>query len=176
MTKILTPPPGCFAILDRDGTLIAERNYLSNPDQVELLPGVCEGLRNLMGMGIGLIVATNQSGIGRGYFSQDTLETIHKTLIQILGEEDIRLDAIYYCPHIPAQGCKCRKPKPGMIEQAEKNEGMIPSNSFVIGDNRTDIELGVLVAATTILVKTGYGTTIAKDPMIKPDFIVDGVL
>ena len=127
-------------------------------------------------MGIGLIVATNQSGIGRGYFSQDTLEIIHKALIKLLGEEDIRLDAIYYCPHSPAEKCRCRKPKPGMLEQAEKNEGMIPSNSFVIGDNRTDIELGVLVGATTILVKTGYGTTMAKDPMLKPDFIVDGVL
>ena len=98
-----------FVILDRDGTICAERHYLSRPDQVELLPGAARGLRALRRLDLGLIVVTNQSGIGRGYFGEADLRAVHAQLRRLLAAEQIALDGVYCCPHLPEDECGCRK-------------------------------------------------------------------
>lgn len=162
-----------FVILDRDGTIITERNYLSDYNQVELIPNAASGLKKLKDQGLGLLVITNQAGIGRGYFSLHNLELIHKRMIDLLTIEGVTLDGIYFCPHIPEDNCNCRKPKLGLIEKAAKEHYFDPKASFVIGDKAIDIELGQKMGAQTFLVRTGYGAEVEKQNVVKPDFIVD---
>lgn len=162
-----------FALLDRDGTVIVERHYLSEPSQVELIPGAANGLRQLSGMGLGLVVITNQSAVGRGYFDQAHLDIIHLRLRELLEAEGVQLSGIYSCPHTPEDDCQCRKPRPGLIELGAKELGFDPMASFVIGDKPCDIELGRGVGATTLLVRTGYGVQTAADIATTPDYVVD---
>lgn len=162
-----------FVILDRDGTLIALHHYLTDPEQVELLPGVLEGLRRLRSAGLGLIVITNQSAIGRGYLDEPRLLQIHQRLNELLAEGGIDLDGIYYCPHLPDDACECRKPNSRLLNMAATALHFDPSQSFVIGDNISDIELGRKVGATTFLVRTGYGAQVEKEGTANPDYVVE---
>jgi D-glycero-D-manno-heptose 1,7-bisphosphate phosphatase len=146
-----------FVALDRDGTIIVERQYLSSPEQVELLPGAAPGLRAMREMGLGLVVVTNQSAVGRGYFDMARLEEIHERLRQLLRAEGVELAGIYVCPHAPQDRCACRKPLPGLLLQAARELGFDPAAAVVIGDKPCDIELGRGLGASTILVRTGYG-------------------
>ncbi|NLC70792.1 MAG: HAD family hydrolase [Desulfuromonadaceae bacterium] len=166
-------PKRLFAVLDRDGTIIVERNYLSDPDQIELLPGAARGLRQLMALGLGLLVVTNQSGIGRGFFDFSDLEGIHRRFRELLQEKGIHLQGIYFCPHKPEDNCGCRKPRPGLLELAAKDLDFDPQAAFVIGDKICDIELGRKVGATTFLVRTGYGAQIAEEGAVRADYVVD---
>jgi D-glycero-D-manno-heptose 1,7-bisphosphate phosphatase len=162
-----------FILLDRDGTINVERHYLSDPDQVELIPGVADGLRHLSEMGFGLLVVTNQSAIGRGYFDQSRLDLIHNRLIELLSREGVKLDGIYFCPHTPEDACQCRKPRTALVEAAARDLNFNPEDSFVIGDKPCDIELGQKVGATTILVRTGYGAQFPSNATLLPDFVVE---
>lgn len=162
-----------FVALDRDGTLITERHYLSDPDQVELLPGAAEGLRQLRTIGLGLVVITNQSAIGRGLFDEARLEQIHQRLRELLAAEGVQLDGIYFCPHRPDEDCACRKPRTGLMELAARELGFDPAAAFVIGDKPCDIELGRNVGATTFLVRTGYGAQ--HEGATPADYVVDGL-
>ncbi len=166
-------PKRRFAVLDRDGTIIKECYYLSDPELVELLPGVAAGLRQLRKYGLGLIVVTNQSAIGRGFFDQTRLDSIHRRLGELLADEGIALDGIYVCPHTPQDNCSCRKPRPGLLEVAARELDFDPQECFVIGDKACDIELGQQVQATTFLVRTGYGAQLAVEGTASPDYIVD---
>lgn len=163
-----------FVLLDRDGTIIVERNYLSNPDNIELIPGVADSLKELKDWGLGLVIITNQAGIGRKYFDLATLEKIHQKLTDLLLEKGVVLDDIYFCPHTLEDNCLCRKPKPGIVEKAMKKHNFNPKDCFVIGDNKGDIELGKNIGATTILVRTGYGRQTEKEK-ISPDYVVDSL-
>jgi D-glycero-D-manno-heptose 1,7-bisphosphate phosphatase len=165
------PPGRRFVLLDRDGTINVERNYLDTAEGVELLPGAVEGLRALRALGLGLVVITNQSGLGRGLFSLGTLQAIHARLEALLEEAGVRLDGIYWCPHVPDDGCRCRKPRPGLVHRAARDLGFDPARAFVIGDKRADIELGRGIGATTILVTTGYGAAERLDPAVQPDAV-----
>jgi D-glycero-D-manno-heptose 1,7-bisphosphate phosphatase len=162
-----------FVVMDRDGTLIVERHYLSDLEQVELLPNVAEGLRQLSAMGLGLVVLTNQSAIGRGFFDEARLEQIHQRLRELLAAEGVQLDGIYFCPHLPDDHCECRKPRTGLMERAAKELGFDPAAAFVIGDKPCDVELGQRVGATTFLVRTGYGAQ--HEGATSADYVVDGV-
>ena len=162
-----------FAVLDRDGTINAEREYLSHPDQLELLPGAVEGLRHMRRLGLGLVVITNQSGIGRGYFGWESLDIIHQRLFTLLAAEGIQLDGIYVCPHLPSDGCTCRKPQPELLERAAREHNFNPSEAFVIGDKAIDIDLGQQVGATTLLVRTGYGSQVALQSEKTWDYLAD---
>ena len=144
-------------LLDRDGTLIVEKNYLRDPSDVELIPGAPAALRQLRCLGLSIVLVSNQSGIARGFLDDQTLCQIHERLRVLLADADVALDAIYYCPHLPELGCACRKPEPGMVERAARDLGFDPRNAFVIGDKACDMELGSGVGATTLLVRTGYG-------------------
>ncbi len=143
--------------LDRDGTIIVEKNYLSDPAQVELLDGVAEGLRLLQQQGFPLVVVSNQSGVGRGYFTMDRLKAVNARVDELLKEQAIEISGWYVCPHTPDMACNCRKPRPGMIEAACRDLDLDPRQSFVIGDKRADLDLATAVGARGILVTTGYG-------------------
>lgn len=162
-----------FVLLDRDGTIIVEKNYLSNPDHVELIPGAVKALKEFKKLGLGLVIITNQSGIGRKYFDLDALSKIHRKLTDLLFKGGVVLDDIYFCPHIPEDNCNCRKPKLGLIKKAAKEHNFDPKKCFVIGDKAIDVKLGQKMGATTFLVRTGYGAEIEKENLVKPDFIVD---
>ena len=162
-------------MLDRDGTIIKEKHYLSDPNDLELLPKTAVGLRRLRAMGYGLVVVTNQSPINRGIFSVAQLHLIHQRLRDILHQEGIDLDAIYYCPHTPDDECACRKPADGMILRAARDLQFDPAQSFMIGDKICDLLAGRKVGATTLLVRTGYGAELeAHTPNPSAaDYIVD---
>jgi D-glycero-D-manno-heptose 1,7-bisphosphate phosphatase len=139
-----------YVLLDRDGTLIVERNYLSDPSQIELMPGAVDGLKLLQSRGFGTVIVTNQSGIGRGYFDEVQLEIIHLRLRNLLSIEGITIDGIYYCPHLPDDNCLCRKPQPGLVYRAAAELQFHPGESFVIGDKPCDIEMGRRIRAATV--------------------------
>ena len=151
------PRPAVF--LDRDGTLNREVDYLSNPDQVELIAGVGAGLRALAAAGYALVVVTNQSGVARGYFDEETLAAIHRRLEELLDAEGIRLDGLEWCPHHPDHDgpCTCRKPAPGMLERAAAALDLNLAGSWIVGDAARDLEAGAAVGARGVLVRTGKG-------------------
>lgn len=146
-----------FVILDRDGTIIAERHYLRDPQQVELLPGAAEGIAALNRMGLGVVVVTNQSGVGRGYFDAEALQLVHAQMVRLLAAAGATIEAIYSCPHCPEDDCACRKPKTGLAEKAAAQWGFEARRCWVVGDKPCDIELGRRLGAETFLVRTGYG-------------------
>lgn len=162
-----------FVLIDRDGTLNIDKHYFSDPELLELVPGAAEGLGRLQRLGCGLVVVTNQSGVGRRMLTLVDVDRIHERLREILAAEGVTLDAIYVCPHHPDEGCRCRKPLPGMVEQAVAEFGFDPKQSFVVGDKRIDMELGRAVGATTLLVRTGHGLETAQEPDFVCDYIVD---
>jgi D-glycero-D-manno-heptose 1,7-bisphosphate phosphatase len=163
-----------FVLLDRDGTVNVERHYLAVADGVDLLPNAAAGLRRLRELGFGLVVVTNQSGIGRGYFDQSALDAVHRRLRELLQAEGVVLDGIYCCPHTEQAGCGCRKPRPGLALRAAADLGFDPAESFVIGDRPADIDLGRGLGVPTILVRTGYGAESEK--IVKADFVVGDLL
>jgi len=158
----VTPAAAPAVILDRDGTIVVDRDYLDDPDQLEFLPGAVEGLRLLRERGHRLVVVTNQSGVGRGRFSLSRLEEIHARLLQRLRAAGAEIDAIYYCPHRPEDRCECRKPKPKLVLQAASELGFEPSAAIVIGDKSSDIELGRNLGAKTMLVSESGRTRDGK--------------
>jgi D-glycero-D-manno-heptose 1,7-bisphosphate phosphatase len=169
--RVLQSQQRRFVVLDRDGTIIEERGYLSEPEQVALLPGVGAALRELQQTGFGLVVITNQSGVGRGIFDQAQLEHVHQRLGKLLKREGVHLDGLYVCPHKPDDDCTCRKPKLGLLRKAAEELGFNLANCIVIGDKPCDIEMGYASGAPTFLVRTGYGDRFATAAMA--DFVVD---
>lgn len=164
-----------FVLLDRDGTLIAERHYLARVEDVELLPSSARGLRLLNHAGFGLAVVTNQSGLARGYFDWTALNAIHAHMTRLLANAGVSLAGIFVCPHAPDDGCDCRKPLPGLAHRAAAELHFDPAASFVVGDKPCDIELGRRLGAVTILVRTGYGAHWEREGQ-QADHIVDDVL
>jgi len=144
------------AFLDRDGTLIEERNYLSDPDQAVLLPGVAEGLHALMGLGFRLVVVTNQSGIGRGYFGEADAHAVNARVDERLRAEGVDIAAWYICPHAPEQPCDCRKPSPGMVDQACAAFAVDLPASIMIGDKDIDLQLAANRGLRGFLVTSGH--------------------
>ena len=165
-----------YVILDRDGTVIFERRYLCDPEGVELLPGALEGMRGMAALGLGLVLVTNQAGIGRGYYDEARYERVNERLVSLLAQGGVVLDGVYHCPHAPDQRCDCRKPAPGMVDRAAADLGFDPGQSVVIGDKPCDINLGKAVGATTLLVRTGYGTEVERDRTAQPDHVVDDLV
>jgi D-glycero-D-manno-heptose 1,7-bisphosphate phosphatase len=165
-----------YVLLDRDGTINAERHYLADPDGLALLPNALAGLRRMMELGLGLVVISNQSGVSRGYIEPTALTAIHERLRFLLAEGGVVLDGIYVCPHTDADNCACRKPKPGLVQQAAAQLGFDPGKAFVIGDKACDIDLGRAVGATTLLVRTGYGSQVGAAVEEHADHIVSDLL
>ena len=162
-----------FILLDRDGTINEERNYLSDPSKVQLIAGAAAALRILQDAGLGLVVVTNQAGVGRGLFDLPSLERVNRRICQLLASEGVYFDGIYFCPHAPQDKCSCRKPQTGLVRQAAKKFGFDPTKAIVVGDRDSDIGLGQNVGATTFLVSTGYGAQTISEGVTKPDYLAE---
>ena len=150
---------------DRDGTINTEVDYLSNAEDLELIPGIADAIREANSLGVKVFVITNQSGIARGLLTQRGLKEIHSRLEEMLARQGAKIDAIYYCPHHPESGfppynvaCECRKPGTGMLRTAAREFNVDLSSSFVVGDKVVDVKAGENAGCTSILVLTGYGT------------------
>ncbi len=143
-----------FVILDRDGTILVDHPYLSDPEKIEFFPNAPEALKQLQKAGFGLIVVTNQSGIGRGFSTMESLEKVHEKFRELLVQQGVILDGIYVCPHAPEENCLCRKPETALIQKASQELNFELKESYVIGDKDSDIEMGKKVGAYTILLKT----------------------
>jgi D-glycero-D-manno-heptose 1,7-bisphosphate phosphatase len=151
--------------LDRDGTINVEVEYLSQVEDFQFIPGVPWALKCLKNAGFLLVVVTNQSGIGRGYYDEAALHTLHRHMHEDLAAYGASIDACYFCPHHPEHGtgqyrteCGCRKPLPGMLQQAALDLDIDLAASFMIGDKLADVEAGSAAGCTPMLVLTGYGS------------------
>ena len=160
--------------LDRDGTLMDEVEYCSDPARVKLIPGAPEALDRLKAAGYLAIIVTNQAGIGRGYFTEAQYEAVQAELLRQIGVH--RIDASYFCPDAPGASSPRRKPEPGMILEAAVDFGIDLAASFTVGDKASDIESGRRAGTRTILVRTGYGAAVERHPDFKrPDFVADDI-
>jgi len=139
-------------LLDRDGTLIEDPGYLSKPEEVVWKDGAMAALTRLQRAGFLIIITTNQSGIGRGYFTVKEMEEVHARIRNDLARAGVRLIAIYHCPHRPDEGCDCRKPATGMLLQAARENGLDLSKSWMVGDKCSDILAGRRTNMLTALV------------------------
>lgn len=143
--------------LDRDGTLNVEKDYLFRFEDWTYLPGVVGALKELSDLGFLLVVVSNQSGVGRGYYTEADVEKLHQRVKDDLGSHGVSVAGFYFCPHGPTEGCLCRKPEPGLLLRALKDFDIDPNASFMVGDKATDVEAGRRAGATSLLVRTGYG-------------------
>lgn len=146
-----------FVLVDRDGTINEERDYVLAPSHLRLIPGAAEALRDLRGLGLGVVIVTNQSPVGRGWITADELAEIHERLVDLLAEGGAGVDGIELCPHAPEDGCACRKPGTEMALRAAAEHDFDPAEAFVVGDHASDLEMGRRLGARTILVLTGHG-------------------
>jgi len=151
--------------LDRDGTLIEEVKYLSDPEGVVLIPGAVEALTLLRDAGFVLVVVTNQSGIARGLYEVDDYESVAGRLDELLAVHGLRLDATHFCPHHPdiSGDCSCRKPATGMHREAAETLGLDSTRSFFVGDRVRDLLPALELGGEGILVRTGYGAQEERD-------------
>jgi len=140
--------------IDRDGTIMQDADYCSDPREVKIFPRVAEALRRLKSKGFKLIIITNQSGIGRGFFTVEQYRAVEAEVLRQLG--DGLIDATYFCPDVPGQHSSCRKPAPGMIVEATREHQIDLARSFLIGDKEIDAECGRNVGMRTIRVRTGF--------------------
>ena len=147
-------PDTIAVFLDRDGTVNRDVHYCSRPDDFELLPNVAEAIKLLNDNHIKVIMITNQSGIARGYFTEEALDDIHAKMRAILIREGAHIDAIYYCPHHPSDDCNCRKPKVGLALKAIEKYKIRIKKSFVIGDSEVDRELAEAIGCQSKIIQS----------------------
>lgn len=151
-------PAPCI-LLDRDGTIIRDTHYLSHPDGVELLPGALRGLHMLHGMGCTLVVLTNQSGVGRGYYGTQDVVRVHERLDSLLREGGVSVAGMFFCPHTPEESCTCRKPGPGLAHAAAARlpglaDSLRDKRAVMVGDKACDVALGHALGIRAVLVGT----------------------
>ncbi|MEE9399130.1 MAG: HAD family hydrolase [Dehalococcoidales bacterium] len=158
--------------LDRDGTMAKDVHYCHRPEDFELFPDTAKAINLWHERGFKVIIVTNQSGVARGYFTEETLARIHDKMKKELAKDGAFVDAIYYCPHHPDDNCDCRKPKPKMVLRATKEHNIDLSQSFVVGDLPIDIGLGRAVGAKTILIGDSLST---DDDSLIPDATVSNL-
>jgi histidinol-phosphate phosphatase family protein len=160
--------------LDRDGTIAPDVPYCSHAEDFQLYPEAGLAIKLLKENGFKVIVITNQSGIARGYFTEETLGKIHNKLRNELKRCHTELDAIYYCPHHPDDGCECRKPDTALFIKAAKDNNIDYKSSFVIGDMPLDIIAGEKMGCKTVLIH--HGNTNSARHAIKPDYVASDML
>jgi len=164
--------------LDRDGTIIEDIGYLDECSKIRFLPRVSEAIKLLNENGFKVMVTTNQSGVARGYFTEETVREINRYIQESLAKQGALIDKTYYCPHHIegiikgySKECHCRKPNPGMIEEAVREFGIDLENSFVIGDKISDIEAGHRAGCKTILLAGEDPLNNEKEIASMPDYI-----
>lgn len=164
--------------IDRDGTLIREVNFLHKPEQVILVQGIQNAIKRANKLNLPVIVVSNQSGVGRGFFTSGDVDAVHVHISELLAFDNAQIDGYYFCPHLPpGQGndspdCECRKPNPGMFLLAARTFDIDLDKSVMIGDKSLDIEAGRNLNMKTILVETGYGRkSLSESELLKPSFV-----
>jgi D-glycero-D-manno-heptose 1,7-bisphosphate phosphatase len=155
--------------LDRDGTIIVDHHYIAQPEQVALLPGAARAVKRLNDAGLPIVVVTNQSGIGRGYFTRAEYDRVHARMVELLAAEGARIEAAYMCPHHPdVDGpCECRKPGSLLYRQAAEEHGLDVRQSWLIGDNARDVMPARTLGARGILIPTHETPMAAVDEVRK---------
>jgi D-glycero-D-manno-heptose 1,7-bisphosphate phosphatase len=163
--------PNRAVFLDRDGVLNRDSpEFIKTPEELHLIPGAAQSVARLNQAGLLTIVISNQSGIARGLLTEDDLDAMHLKLCKAIAEVGGNITDVYYCPHMPGDGCPCRKPAPGMVYQAGTDYNVDLTRSFLVGDKVDDISCGASAGCKTILVLTGQ--TPAYDPtmfLVQPD-------
>jgi len=161
--------------LDRDGTIMEDSNYVGDVERVLVIPSAAAALRRLQEAGYKLFIITNQSGVGRGYFTREAVESIHAHLDEYFGKHDVHFDRYYVCPHHPEDNCDCRKPKPKFLRDAAREYGLDLSRCFMVGDRTSDIQAGVNAGVSTVLVLTGVGRETLGKQEVKPDHVAEDI-
>ena len=151
-----------FLFVDRDGTLIEDRGYVHRIENYTPLPGAVEGLRLLQQADLAIAIVTNQSGIGRGYYTEEDFRTFQDRLVEDFAAKGVRIEATYHCPHAPDAGCTCRKPGTGLLERARDELGAELARSFVVGDHPSDIEMARRAGCQPVFVLTGQGRALRE--------------
>ena len=163
--------------LDRDGTINVDVHYLGDPAKFKIYPGVAQGVKRLQDAGFLIIVITNQSGIARGYYGLGTLGAIHRQMREELGATGVKVNGIYFCPHHPDDGCQCRKPGTGMLEQAIAEYDIDAARSYMLGDKPKDAGAGQNVGAMGILIpEPNERDALMKERknwVAEPDYLAD---
>jgi D-glycero-D-manno-heptose 1,7-bisphosphate phosphatase len=171
--------------LDRDGTVLEEAGYLDRLERLQFFPFAIDAIRLLQRGGYGVVIITNQSGVGRGLYQEEFVQRVHQVIDERVTAGGGRIDGYYYCPHHPTaeveryrRDCDCRKPGPGMLRQAAAELELDLSRSFVIGDKWTDVQAGKAAGARSILVRTGYGRSSEAMPKadLRPATIADDLI
>ena len=173
--------------LDRDGTISEEVGYVDMVEKFSIYTFSSKAIKKLNDLGIKVIVVTNQAGIAKGLYTEETLHSIHEKMREILKKEGARIDAVYYCPHHPEGkivsyrlDCDCRKPKNGLLLKASRELNLNLKDCFIVGDKIRDIKAGSSLGIKSILVLTGYGKedleTINSNDSEKPDFVTENLL
>lgn len=153
-----------LVILDRDGVINFDSDqFIKSPDEFKIIPGTLESIAKLNQHGIKVVIATNQSGIGRSLFDMDTLNLIHKKLHTSLAEVGGRIEAIFFCPHVDSDNCECRKPKNGMFLEIAETFNISLHGIFAVGDSLRDLQAAFSVGCQPILVLTGKGKNTLKN-------------
>ena len=171
---------GRAIFMDRDGTVSEEVGYMYHAGLYRPYPWTGEAIRKINDSGLKAILTTNQSGVGRGYFKESTVQEVHEVLQMELRQWEARMDAIYYCPHTPEDNCDCRKPKPGMLLRAAREMEIDLDRSFMIGDRYIDVRAAHAAGVRSVLVCSGDGkeemAKYAGLPGPQPHFIADNLL
>ncbi|WP_374165173.1 D-glycero-alpha-D-manno-heptose-1,7-bisphosphate 7-phosphatase [Arcticibacter sp. MXS-1] len=168
--------------VDKDGTLIPDIPYNTDPALITLQENTAEGLRQLQSEGYLIIIISNQAGVARGIFEEKALDAVIGRMRELLQEQDVRLDGFYYCPHHPegtvagyAVECDCRKPSPGMIQRAVRDFDIDPFQSWMIGDILNDVEAGKRAGCRSILLDNGNETEWVISECRIPDYVVQNI-
>jgi D-glycero-D-manno-heptose 1,7-bisphosphate phosphatase len=169
--------PGQRAVfLDRDGTIIVERDYLSRPEDVSVFPGAAKALRRLTDAGFFLVMVSNQSGVGRGYFTAADVEAVNAHLFEILSADGVKFTKSYFAPEAPDQPSHGRKPSPAFLFDARDEFGIDLAKSYMIGDKETDLQCGWNAGVKkSILVRTGYGRKMEAAGKVGSAVVVDDI-
>ena len=157
--------------IDRDGMIARDVPYCSRPEDFEMFDGVPEAIRELNRRGFKVVVITNQSGVARGYFTEEALGLIHQKMVDDLGRAGARIDGVYYCPHHPDDHCDCRKPAAGLFKRAAEELGLAFAGSYMVGDMAQDIEAGRAIGCQTVFV-SNEGKSPVPSGGLAPDAIV----
>ena len=154
----MTDRPVRLVIVDRDGVINEDSDdYIKSPHEWRAIPGSVEAIGDLYRAGFEIVVVTNQSGLARGFFSEDALRGIHARMTEAVRDAGGEFAGIYYCPHLPSDDCDCRKPRPGLVRQLERDLNVSAIGAPFIGDKVSDVDLAAAVGGRPLLVRTGRG-------------------
>ena len=163
--------------LDRDGVISKDSaDHIKSWDEFHFLPNAKEAIKLLTDHGFHIVLITNQSVIARGMTTIEELESMHNNMKGEIEEYGGKIEKIYYCPHHPDEGCDCRKPKPGMLLRAIKENNIDPTKSFMVGDRMMDVEVGKKVGCKTVIIPSERGQREMMESSIKPDYVAKDLL